>query len=130
MNLYDELSSEFVAQAARMPCGRWAGRFMFALRTSLAVLSPHRAILSALVPVLVGDPGQGLFASSTAFSRLRVQGVFIDAVANATDRPGPALTDALGRLLYLKQLAVSAITSRLHGSARRAKSRPRTRAKS
>lgn len=106
MNLYDELSTELVRRAANMPRGRWTTRFSFALTTSLAVLEPHRAILSALIPVLVGDSDDGLFAPRTAFSRLRVQGVFVDAVAHATDRPGAKVAEALGRLLYLAQLGV------------------------
>lgn len=106
LQLYDELSAEFVDRATAMPRGRWTARFMFALRTSLEVLAPHRAVLSALVPVLVGDPAEGLFAPATAFSRLRVQGVFAGAVRDATDRPRPELAEALGRVLYLVQLAV------------------------
>jgi AcrR family transcriptional regulator len=106
MQLYDELSADLVDRAQAMPEGRWAKRFMFALTTSLAVLAPHRAVLSALVPVLVGDPAQGLFAPSTAFSLFRVQGVFVDAVLQATDRPRPQVGEALGRLLYVVHLAV------------------------
>jgi AcrR family transcriptional regulator len=106
MKLYDDLSAQFAARAEAMPSGRWTKRFMFALSTSLAVLEPHRRILSALVPVLVADPEQGLFSASTAFSRLRVEAVFIDAVNGATDRPRAGVAEPLGRLLYLAQLAV------------------------
>jgi len=79
---------------------------MFALRTSLHVLQPHRVALRALVPVLVGDPDDGVFAVRTAFSRQRVQRVFEDAVAGSSDAPKPPLAEALGRLLYLVHLAV------------------------
>ena len=79
---------------------------MFALRASLGGLTPHREILKALVPVLVGDPDEGLFAPGTAFSRVRVQGVFNDAVSRAVDAPRPELAASLGRLLYLLHLAV------------------------
>lgn len=106
MQLYDELSAEFVARAAAMPRGRWGARFVFALKTSLAVLSPHRAVLSALVSVLVVDTDGGLFAPATGFSRLRVQGVFIEAVRGAVDCPRPRLVEPLGRMLYVAQLAV------------------------
>lgn len=104
--LYDDLSAEYAAAAARMPRGRWRDRFLFALRTSLAVLDPHRRTLSALVPVLVGDAEQGLFSPSTAFSRFRVQQAFQDAVLGATDAPRREIAGALGRLLYLLHLAV------------------------
>jgi AcrR family transcriptional regulator len=104
--LYDELSAAYAARAATMRPGRWRDRFVYALRTSLEVLDPHRATLAALVPVLVGDPDDGLFAPRTAFSRLRVQAVFVQAVAGATDPPRGALGPALGRLLYLVHLAV------------------------
>jgi hypothetical protein len=78
---------------------------MFALKTSRRVLEPHRMALRALTPVLVGDPEEGIFAASTAFSRLRVQRVFEQAVAEASDAPKQPLA-ALGRLLYLVHLSV------------------------
>jgi len=104
--LYDELSTEYARQAVEMPPGRWRERFVFALNTSLHVLKPHQVALRALTPVLVGDPEEGIFAASTAFSRLRVQRVFEEAVTEATDAPKQALAEALGRLLYLVHLAV------------------------
>lgn len=104
--LYDELSAEYARRAAAMRPGRWRDRFAFALATSLDVLAPHRVALRALTPVLVGDPADGVFASGTAFSRLRVQRVFEDAVAGASDAPKAPLAGALGRMLYLTHLAV------------------------
>jgi AcrR family transcriptional regulator len=103
---YDELSADFARQAAGMPPGRWRDRFIFALTTSLRVLEAHRIALQALAPVLVGDPDEGVFSERTAFSRQRVQPVFEDAVAGATDAPKQPLAAALGRLLYLVHLAV------------------------
>src|SRR6266508_5228777 len=70
--LYDELSAAYAMRAADMPRGRWRDRFLYALRTSLEVLRPHRATLAALGPILVGDANEGLFAPATAFSRRRV----------------------------------------------------------
>ncbi|SRR6266568_4708961 len=104
--LYDELSAEYAGRAGLMRPGRWRQRFVEALRVSLDVLDPHRATLQGLIPVLVGGVEDGLFARSTAFSRLRVQGAFVDAVHGATDSPGGETADALGRLLYLAHLAV------------------------
>ena len=104
--LYDELSADYATEAAGMPAGRWRERFLYALNTSLAVLAPHRQTLAALVPVLVGDAHEGLFAPNTAFSRRRVQAVFVAAVTGARDAPRGALGEALGRLLYLVHLAV------------------------
>lgn len=104
--LYDDLSTTYSIEAAAMPRGRWRDRFLFALRTSLGVLEPHRRTLSALVPVLGGDANEGLFAPATAFSRVRVQKVFHQAVAGATDAPRADLVGPLGRLLYLLHLAV------------------------
>ena len=104
--LYDELSADYARQAVDMPRGRWRDRFIFALKTSLRVLEPHRVALRALIPVLVGDPEEGVFAESAAFSRLRVQGVFEEAVVGSTDAPAPAVAAAVGRLLYLVHLAV------------------------
>jgi AcrR family transcriptional regulator len=104
--LYDELSTAYARRAETMPAGRWRERFVFALNASLDVLEPHRTALRALTPILVGDPEQGIFAPSTAFSRLRVQQVFEDAVTAATDAPRQPLAESLGRLLYLVHLAV------------------------
>src|SRR5262245_1593049 len=104
--LYDELSQDFAGQAAAMPAARWRDRFLFALDTSVRVLEPHRTTLRALIPILVGDPDDGVFAVSTAFSRLRVQQVFERAVADSADPPTPPLAAALGRVLYLVHLAV------------------------
>jgi AcrR family transcriptional regulator len=104
--LYDELSSEYARQAGEMPLGRWRDRFIFALNTSLHVLKPHKVALRALTPVLVGDPEEGIFSASTAFSRLRVQQVFEEAVVGSSDAPKQPLSEALGRLLYLVHLAV------------------------
>ena len=55
---------------------------------------------------LVGDTEEGVFAERTAFSRMRVQGAFRAAVAEATDAPPPKFAAALGRLLYLLHLSV------------------------
>ena len=104
--LYDELSADYARQAATMHPGKWRDRFIFALQTSLDVLQPHRVTLRALIPVLVGDPDDGVFAAGTAFSRQRVQRVFEDAVVGSTDAPNAPLADALGRVLYLVHLAV------------------------
>jgi len=104
--LYEELSRDFARHAAAMKPGRWRDRFVFALETSLRALQPHRTALRALIPVLIGDPDDGVFAEGTAFSRVRVQQVFEDAVAGATDAPKGPIAGALGRLLYLVHLAV------------------------
>jgi AcrR family transcriptional regulator len=104
--LYDELSADYARQAEAMPPGKWRDRFLFALRISLQVLEPHRVALRALTPVLVGDPSDGIFSGTTAFSRLRVQGVFEAAITGAADAPGAPLAESLGRLLYMIHLAV------------------------
>lgn len=104
--LYDELSDRFAREAADMRPGKWRDRFMASLETSLRVLGPHRVTLRALAPIMVGDVEEGLFARRTAFSRLRVQGVFEDAVIKATDSPARGLSIAVARLLYLLHLAV------------------------
>ena len=63
-------------------------------------------LVALLTPLMVGDPDEGIFAAATAFSRIRVQTVFEDAVTGATDAPRGPLTLALGRLLYLVHLTV------------------------
>jgi AcrR family transcriptional regulator len=104
--LYDELSEAFARDAATLPPGRWRDRFLFALETSLRSLGPHRVTLRALVPVMVGDVEEGVFAQSTAFSRKRVQAIFQGAVVEANDAPPQKIAEALARLLYLVHLGV------------------------
>ena len=104
--LYDELSAEYARRATAMRPGKWRERFIFALETSLDVLKAHRVALRALIPVLVGDPDDGVFAAGTTFSRERVLGVFENAVAGASDAPKAPLAAALGRVLYLAHLGV------------------------
>ena len=104
--LYDELSAEYARRALELPRGRWRDRFIFALRTSLQVLEPHRIALRALIPVMVGDPEEGVFAESAVPSRARVLRVFEEAVAGSTDAPPETLAHAMGRLLYMVHLAV------------------------
>jgi AcrR family transcriptional regulator len=106
LTLYDDLSAEYARRAAELAPGRWRDRFLAALTTSLDVLRPHRGTLASLVPVLVGDVEEGLFAPRTAFSRIRVMGVFVQAVVGASDAPRGAVGPALGRLFYLVHLAV------------------------
>ena len=89
--LYDELSAALRAPGVGPAAGTWRERFIFALTTSLEVLEPHELALRALTPVLVGDPEEGIFAASTAFSRLRVQRVFEQAVTGASDAPKAAV---------------------------------------
>jgi AcrR family transcriptional regulator len=104
--LYDELSADYARQALAMPAGKWRDRFIFALQTSLDVLAPHRLALRGLIPVLVADPEEGVFSETSAFSRVRVQRVFEEAVIGSTDAPPRSLAEAIGRLLYLVHLAV------------------------
>ena len=104
--LYDELSEEFARQAAEIPRGRWRDQFIAGVETALRVLGPHRVTLRALTPIMVGDVEEGVFARSTAFSRVRVQAVFEDAVVASTDAPQRGLAEALGRLLYLAHLGI------------------------
>ncbi|MEJ7734436.1 MAG: TetR family transcriptional regulator [Polyangiaceae bacterium] len=106
LELHDDLSLLYAEHATAMPEGTWGARFLFALRSSLAVLTTHRPALLALGGVLVGGGTEGLFAAGTAFSRARVQGVFEDAVRGAADVPAAHTAAALGRLLYIAHLAV------------------------
>ena len=55
---------------------------------------------------MVGDPEEGVFTKSAAFSRVRVQRVFEEAVVGSMDAPTRTLAEAIGRLLYLVHLAV------------------------
>ncbi len=104
--LYDDLSARYAAKAAVLPKGNWRTRYLFALQASLDVLRPQRKTLDALIPVMVGNGAESLFAPATAESRERVQATFLQAVAAASDAPKPADAAALGRLLYLSHLGI------------------------
>lgn len=102
--LYDGLSARYAREAEPLPAGSWTMRFFHAVDVSLAVLTPHRATLSALSAILIGDENEGLFARGTVASRERVMGVFLHAVEGADDAPDDH--EALGRLLYVAHLAI------------------------
>jgi AcrR family transcriptional regulator len=102
--LYQNLSAHYADQVESMAEGSWRDRFFYALETSIATLSPHRNVLSGLIPVLLGRSDEGLFAAPTSFARLRVENAFVTAVTNAKDAPKDA--DSLGWTLYLLHLAV------------------------
>lgn len=104
--LYDDLSIRYADRASAMPKGNWRSRYLFSLRTSLEVLGPQRKALEALIPVVVSNGEEGLFAPGTAYSRGRVQPVFLQAVLQASDAPKPVDAWALGRLLYLSHLGI------------------------
>lgn len=104
--LYEDLSARFSEQTESLPAGPWRERFLFATEASLAVLKPQRATIAGLIPVLVSDVQDGVFAESSAPSRRRVQAVFEQAVTGAKDAPPEADARALGRILYLVHLTI------------------------
>ena len=106
VTLYERLSAEYALKAEAIRPGKWRDRFLFALKTSLEVIEPHRIVLRALIPASFGDAEDGLFTPGAASSRLPVQKVFQAAVTGATDAPAQKLAEALGRLLYLFHLTV------------------------
>lgn len=103
--LHEELSREFGENAA-LPRGSWRDRLAAAVEQSLAVLAPHRTTLRALVPVLVMDEDEGLFAPASTKARSHVEGIFLDVVRGASDPPKGSRADALGRLLYVAHLGI------------------------
>lgn len=103
---YDELSETFERRAAALaPGGKWRERFAVALDLSFEILGPHRVVLRALAPIMIGDPDEGVLAPETAFSRVRVMNVFERVVTEASDAP-KTLAPALGRVLYLAHLGL------------------------
>src|SRR6185295_488500 len=64
--LYEDLSGAYAARASKMESGKWRDRFLFALRTSLEALEPHRNTLRALAPTLIGDDTEGIFSAGGA----------------------------------------------------------------
>lgn len=104
--LYDALSAEFVDAVEPLPKGRWHTRGMHALKTSFAVLGPHRRTLRALTTVLVTDDDHGVLGRKTSPARQCVLGAFEAAVTGATNAPAGDLGRALAHQLYLVHLAL------------------------
>lgn len=102
--VYDALSARFEHDARAMPAGSWRLRVVHATRLSLQVLGTERAVLHALMPVLLGAGTESVLGAETQHSRERVRGVFVRAVREADDAPDAA--EALGTLSYLAHLAV------------------------
>ncbi|MCG3137211.1 MAG: hypothetical protein HJJLKODD_01054 [Phycisphaerae bacterium] len=106
MTFYDELSVELAQKARKLHTGNWSSRCMQALRLSMRVLTPHRKLLIGLIPILVSHSDDGLFASTTRYSRARVVGFFRLAVCKADDSPGARQADALARWFYMLHLSI------------------------
>jgi AcrR family transcriptional regulator len=104
--LYERLSHDF-EDAARdhMPNERWPERFVFCVRTSLAVLDPYRETLRMVTGFLLKDP-KGLYPPENPYSQLHVQSVFREAVLYARFAPDEAQATQLGRHLYVIHLAI------------------------
>ncbi len=104
--LYERLSHDF-EDAARdhMPEDRWPERFLFCLRTSIAVLAPHRDTLRMITGFLLKDTA-GLYPPENPYSQLHVQSVFREAVLYARLAPDEPQATQLGRHLYVIHLAI------------------------
>jgi AcrR family transcriptional regulator len=106
LTLHDELSAEYARRVRRSTKRAWAERLIFALKTSIQVLRPHRDTLAALIPVLVSNGRDGVLSPERALSRRLVEDAFIVAVTHADDAPDANVAEALGRIAYLVHLAV------------------------
>lgn len=104
LRLHDELSAEYAAYVRHSSQRRWVDRVLTALSASIETLKPHRDVLTALIPALVSNEGDGVLAPERAVSRLRVQDAFVAAITEAEDSPDRAYAEALGRLFYLGHL--------------------------
>ncbi len=95
--LYAERSAVY-ADTAELPAGAWPQRVVAAVRHSLVVLGPHRAILAAVLPTLLTDTEGGLLSPAAAATREQVLGVFHSAVKGAS--LPPPKPEVMGRLAY------------------------------
>jgi AcrR family transcriptional regulator len=102
IELYDELSREFVRRGTPLPEGSWSMRFLHVLRLSIAVLSPHRDALRVMVPGLMVPASHPLFIPGGQPSHARVEEKFVEAVRGASDAPPEP--ERQGRRLYLVHL--------------------------
>jgi pyoverdine/dityrosine biosynthesis protein Dit1/AcrR family transcriptional regulator len=104
--LYSRLAVELEARVADLPQADLSERFKQIMLAKLALVSPHRRALTALLAALL-DPRHELGALSphTEIIRNRVMGVFSAVVLGARNAP-KADTEALTRTLYGLHLAV------------------------
>ncbi|MFO0680886.1 MAG: L-tyrosine/L-tryptophan isonitrile synthase family protein [Sandaracinus sp.] len=105
--LYDRLATELAASVERMPDGTVGERFAFVVREKLALLTPHRRALVALVAHAL-DPRSraAVVGLSAAGVRAKVAGIFAVVVAGATDAPSEEGRARVGELLYALHLAL------------------------
>lgn len=106
LELYDDLSKEYERSYIKIQETSWTSRSTEALKLSLKTLEPHRDTLMALLPIIVGDRDQNLFAEATKFSRERVEGGFIFAIQKANKKPIKTMELPLARLLYTIHLGI------------------------
>ncbi len=104
IELSDRLSLQYAQAMAKRTPGSWGDELQAALMTSLSVLHPYRALLSALKPTLLSNREDGVLSPARRETRLRVQLAFEELVAQAKD--APQRPRALGRLFYLLHLAM------------------------
>jgi AcrR family transcriptional regulator len=104
LELYEELTEDFMKRTARLPAAPWPVRATFALRASLDVLGPHRDSLRALLGTTTIESQGPLLVPGRSLPHARVEARFVEAVAGAEDAPPEA--ERLGRALYLLHLVV------------------------
>lgn len=104
--LYSRLAVELESRVADLPDADLSDRFRQIMLAKLALVSPHREALTALLAALL-DPRHELGALSphTEIIRNRVLGVFAAVVLGARNAP-KADAEALTRTLYGLHLAV------------------------
>ena len=104
LELYEELTEDFLKATATLPVAVWPVRAMVALRASLDVLGPHRESLRALLGTTTIEREGPLLVPGRALPHTRVEARFVEAVTGATDAPADG--ERLGRSLYLVHLVV------------------------
>jgi AcrR family transcriptional regulator len=104
LELYEDLTEDFLKATAALPAATWPVRAMFALRASLEVLGTHRESLRALLGTTTIEREGPLLVPGRALPHARVEARFVEAVTGATD--APADSERLGRSLYLVHLVV------------------------
>lgn len=102
LELYEELTEDFLEATASLPIATWPVRAMFALRSSLDVLRPHRESLRALLGTTTIEHQGPLLVPGRALPHARVEARFVEAVTGASDAPPDG--ERLGRSLYLVHL--------------------------
>lgn len=106
VGLYDDLSADLLKLMPQLKKGKWDKRCIQTLRLCINVLGPHKEILKALIPILVGDTDNNVFSSKNNFSKQRVESSFYIAINESKNNFKEEFSKDLTSLVYTLHLGI------------------------